>query len=296
MREFGIDISRWQGDFDLEKAVAEGVKFVILKGGGGDDGLYVDGRFERNYRNAKALGLPVGCYWFSRALTEEEARREADFFYDRVLKGRQFELPVYMDVENSRQLAVGKRKLTDIVKAWCRRLEERGMMAGIYSSLWYFSAYLHDDELAELPHWVASWSKTCRFEPESCFGMWQFGGETNLIRSNKVAGVVCDQDYMLIDYPRIIREAGKNGFGRAEEPHHGGEEVCRVDVPILRQGSTGGYVRTMQILLNAYDDAGLETDGIFGPATDRAVRAYQRSRGLEADGICGERTWAQLLK
>ena len=169
-------------------------------------------------------------------------------------------------------------------------------MAGIYSSLWYFSAYLHDDELTELPHWVASWSKTCLFEPESCFGMWQFGGETNLIRSNKVAGVVCDQDYMLIDYPRLIREAGKNGFGRAEEPHHGGEEVCRVDVPILRQGSTGGYVRTMQILLNAYDDAGLETDGIFGPATDRAVRAYQRSRGLEADGICGERTWAQLLK
>lgn len=297
MREFGVDISRWQGDFDLEKAVAEGVKFVILKGGGGDDGLYVDGRFERNYRKARELGLPVGCYWFSRALTVEAAEREADYFYDKVLKGRQFELPVYMDVENRTQLAVGRRQLTDIVKAWCRRLEKRNMVPGIYSSRSYFSAYLYDDELTEYPHWVAAWAKSCRFEPESCFGMWQFGGETNLIRSNKVAGVVCDQDYMLIDYPACIKRAGKNGFPPAESV--GGkptEEVCQVSVPILRQGSRSGYVRTMQVLLNAYDDAGLETDGIFGPATDRAVRAYQRSRGLEADGICGERTWAQLLK
>ena len=81
MKTFGIDISRWQGDFNLKKAVSEGVKFVILKGGGGDDGLYVDGRFADNYRKAKALGLPVGCYWFSRALTEEEARKEATYLW-----------------------------------------------------------------------------------------------------------------------------------------------------------------------------------------------------------------------
>ena len=42
--------------------------------------------------------------------------------------------------------------------------------------------------------------------------MWQFGGETNKIRTNKVAGVVCDQNYMLIDYPTKIKSAGLNGF------------------------------------------------------------------------------------
>jgi len=295
MKTFGIDISRWQGDFDMEKAVAEGVKFVILKGGGGDDGLYVDGRFDRNYRLARTLGLPVGCYWFSRALTVEAAEQEASYFYDNVLKGRQFELPVYMDVENRKQLAVGKRQLTDIVKAWCQALEKRGMMPGIYSSLWNFSTYLYDQELTEYPHWVASWSKTCSFQPESCFGMWQFGGETNLIRSNKVAGVVCDQDYMLIDYPAIIRWEGKNGYARSDGASPA-KEVCQVQVPYLRQGSRSGYVKTVQLLLNAYDDAGLAVDGVFGPATDKAVRAYQRSRGLAVDGVVGPQTWAQLVK
>jgi LysM repeat protein len=42
--------------------------------------------------------------------------------------------------------------------------------------------------------------------------MWQFGGETNFVRSNKIAGVVCDQNFMLIDYPTLIKNAGKNGY------------------------------------------------------------------------------------
>ena len=295
MKLFGIDISRWQGDFDMERAVSEGVKFVILKGGGGDDGLYVDSRFAENYRAAKALGLPVGCYWFSGATSEEETEKEADYFYENVLKGRRFELPVYMDVEDRRTLAVGKRRLTDMVKAWCRALEKRGMLPGIYSSLSYFSTYLYDGELTDYPHWVASWSRSCSFRPESCFGVWQFGGETNLIRSNKVAGVVCDQDYLLIDYPSIIKKEGKNGFSSAGGHTEPAKEVCQVSVPYLRQGSRSGYVKTAQILLNAYNDAGLTVDGVFGPATPAAVLAYQRSRGLAADGVIGPVTWAQLV-
>lgn len=42
--------------------------------------------------------------------------------------------------------------------------------------------------------------------------MWQFGGDVNLLRSNRVAGVVCDQNFMYEDFPTIIRERGLNGF------------------------------------------------------------------------------------
>ncbi|MBE6989155.1 MAG: hypothetical protein E7426_00190 [Ruminococcaceae bacterium] len=293
MRKFGIDVSTWQGDFNFEKAVAEGVQFAVLKGGGGDDGLYVDRRFADNYRKAAALDLPVGCYWFSRALTAEEARREADYFYDRCLQGRQFALPVYMDVEHKAMLALGKRKLTDVVKAWCAALEEKDMLPGIYSSKYYFDAYLYDGELMQYPHWVASWSKSCRFTPESCFGMWQFGGETNLLRSNKVAGVVCDQDYLLIDYPARIRREGKNGFATESAAQ---KEVCTVTLPVLRKGMQSGYVKTAQILLNAYFNAGLAVDGGFGSKTYAAVVAYQKNRGLTVDGVVGTQTWGQLLK
>ena len=69
-----------------------------------------------------------------------------------------------------------------------------------------------------------------------------------------------------------------------------------VTLPKLRKGSNSGYVKTVQILLNKYNKAGLVEDGGFGSKTDAAVRAYQKSRGLGADGIVGIKTWGQLLK
>lgn len=73
-------------------------------------------------------------------------------------------------------------------------------------------------------------------------------------------------------------------------------EVCEVTLPILRIGDESGYVRTMQILLNKYNNARISEDGIFGPATYSAVVKYQRSRRLDVDGVCGKQTWGQLLK
>lgn len=215
MKKFGIDISYWQGSFDLKAAKAEGVEFVIVKGGGGDDGLYVDSRFRRNYEAAKRLGLPVGVYWFSRATTVREAETEADYFYTNVLQGCQFELPVYMDVEHEAQLKLSKDALTAVVEAWCARLEAKGFWVGIYASWWTFSAHVNDSQLQRYAHWVAQWSEECSYKGNAgVFGMWQFGGERNAIRSTKICGQVVDQNYMYIDYPAKIKKAKKNGFGK----------------------------------------------------------------------------------
>lgn len=214
MKQLGVDISRWQGDFNMAKAKAEGVTFVIVKGGGGDSGLYVDRKFTANYDNAKRLGLPVGCYWYSKALTVAQARQEAEFFYEKCLKGRQFELPVYMDVEQKDMLALGKRALTDVIKAFLNALTAKGYFAGIYSSKSMFGDYMYDSELVGYHHWVAQWGTACTYSGQ--YGMWQFGGEVNKLRSNKVAGILCDQDYMLVDYPTAIKAVGANGFAKTE--------------------------------------------------------------------------------
>lgn len=72
--------------------------------------------------------------------------------------------------------------------------------------------------------------------------------------------------------------------------------VCSVSLPVLRQGDSGGHVKTLQILLNKYNGAGLTEDGEFGPATRNAVMAYQKDRKLDVDGVAGAQTWAQLLR
>lgn len=56
----------------------------------------------------------------------------------------------------------------------------------------------------------------------------------------------------------------------------------------LRRGSTGEDVRLLQKRL------GISADGKFGPGTDAAVRRYQASHGLKADGIVGAKTWTAL--
>ena len=68
------------------------------------------------------------------------------------------------------------------------------------------------------------------------------------------------------------------------------------EMDMIKSGSKGAQVRTLQRLLNAILKAGLDVDGDFGPATKTALVAYQSARGLEVDGICGPASWKRLLK
>jgi peptidoglycan hydrolase-like protein with peptidoglycan-binding domain len=64
--------------------------------------------------------------------------------------------------------------------------------------------------------------------------------------------------------------------------------------PLVRRGDTEHPVRTLQHLLRAHGK-NVAVDGLFGPATDAAVRTFQASRGLAVDGIVGPHTWSALI-
>lgn len=77
------------------------------------------------------------------------------------------------------------------------------------------------------------------------------------------------------------------------------EEVSRVFPNILREGSTGDYVKTVQYYLDiiGYFNPSIpfvKMDGIYGPTTTEAVKAFQKSYGLSVDGIVGPTTWNKL--
>lgn len=215
MKYFGIDISKWQGNFNFKDALNDGVSFAIIKGGGADDGLYKDSMFEENYSNSKKLNIPVGVYWYSKATNEKDAIAEADYLLDNILANKQFELPIFIDVEHPDMLNLGKIILTAVVDTWCSYLEKKGFWVGVYSSLYYFSKYMNDSDLKRYTHWVAQWAEKCTYNNPDILGFWQFGGNTNMLRSNKVANTVCDQDYMYFDFPSMIKNKKLNGFGKS---------------------------------------------------------------------------------
>ena len=107
----GIDLSCHNGSIDWTKVKAD---FVILRAGYGKETNQVDSRFEEYYSNAKAHGIPVGAYWYSYAMSIEEAIQEADVFIS-TIKGKQFEYPVFYDVEESKQFEIGKGRLSAII-------------------------------------------------------------------------------------------------------------------------------------------------------------------------------------
>lgn len=209
MATFGIDVSRWQGNFNFAQAKKEGVEFVILKAGGADDGLYTDYMFLTNYNNARAAGLKVGCYYFFNAYNTTQATQQVSHFLS-IIKGKRFEYPVFADVEAG-MADQAKATLDPIMRTILTGIENGGYWAGWYAGLATYYWHVDGAALAKrwtwwLPYWGSSKPKLDNIQ------IWQFGGKTNYIRTNIVAGVVCDQDYAYQDYLATIKARGINGY------------------------------------------------------------------------------------
>lgn len=287
-QQFGIDISEFQAGIDFDEIVSEGVEFVILRGA---YHLTKDTEFENFYAQAKERNLPVGAYLYTIATTPQEAREEANFLINNVLAGKQFELPIYIDIEDEIYYSRSPSDNSAVVKAFCDTLEANNFFTGVYASTYFFATYLDDSMLKAFTHWVAQWSRELTFPDMSVVGIWQFGGSTNVIRSNIIAGMVVDQNYMYKDFPTIIKSYGLNGFTRADVPVGG----TPTSVGVLKKGdrNAGVYLLKQNILL--LRNAGVITQGvddnnIFGEGTETAVKQIQRAARITEDGIVGAQT------
>ncbi|MBO4541556.1 MAG: LysM peptidoglycan-binding domain-containing protein [Bacteroidales bacterium] len=195
MNKQGIDISRWQKGLNLSQAKAEGFEFVIIKAGGADAGLYKDSQFENFYNQALNCQMTVlGAYFYGNAFSVADARKEASYFVS-LLQGKNINY-VFYDVEG-KMLNQGYQHLTDNIKAFMEVVEAYGYKGGVYSSQYPFNAKFNDAELKQYIHWVACYSKNKPgLKSGNNVDIWQYGGEVNYIRSNKVAGMTVDQNFL----------------------------------------------------------------------------------------------------
>ena len=164
----GIDVSVWQGTIDFNAVRNSGVDFVIIRAGYGTSSK--DKYFEENYRNAKAAGLHIGAYWYSYADSFSEAAQEAEMFLS-VLAGKQFDYPVFLDMEEKKQIEAGTDFCSGLIKTFCDRLEAAGYFAGFYTSASFARSVVTDAVPKRYCYWCAQWADACSYEG-SC-GIWQ---------------------------------------------------------------------------------------------------------------------------
>lgn len=209
MKKLGIDISKHQGDINLAD-LKDKVEFVIIRAGYSNS---IDPKFERNYNLCKELGIPVGTYWYSYALNEDAAKKEANTFLN-VLKGKQFEYPVYLDMEDAdgwkKRHGYNFDNSKAISEAFCSIVEGAGYYTGIYASKSWFDTYLKG--LDRYNKWIAHWSNVS-YEDKSGVGMHQY---TSKLKLNGYSGNL-DGDYAHTDFPTIIKSGGLNGYGKGTE-------------------------------------------------------------------------------
>lgn len=189
-----IDISCWQKGIDFKKVKAAGIEAVIIRAGYGREASQKDTQFEAHYKGAKAAGLKIGAYWYSYAESVADAKKEAQTCLACVL-GKNFDLPIYFDMEESWQTGLGKKTLTAMNASFNDTIKASGYRAGTYSNLNWFSNYLDYNSIkSKYSVWLAQWSSSHTL---SC-DIWQYS------ESGNVNGITGNVDMNIIENIAVI--------------------------------------------------------------------------------------------
>lgn len=273
-----IDVSYAQGVIDWEKVKPHIDGAIIRCGYGMDIAKQDDSQFKRNADECTRLGIPFGVYIYSYADTVEKAKSEATHVL-RLIKGYKLSYPVYLDLEeyNTRNGAIERANVFGDI------IENAGYMCGVYANLNWWNNYLKG--LDRFTKWVAQWGEKCTYTGGN-LDMWQYSEKG---RISGINGNV-DLDYCYRDFPAEI-----NPQPEEDTANKGGS--FSVALRTLRFGDKGDDVKALQILLlgNGFPCGKWGADGVFGIATENAVKEYQRKNGMEADGVAGPITGGKLL-
>lgn len=214
----GIDVSEHQGNIDWAKVKSGGaVEFAILRAGYGKYVKQKDKKFEHNYAGCVENNIPCGAYWFSYATNPSEAKQEASCFIE-ILKGKKFQMPVYIDIEDSQSYdkstglkkytvkytSMPQKQLCEIAQVFCNELEKAGYFCGIYS---YRSLMNMFDDYTKNRYaaWIAELGKdNYKYQ----HGMWQHSWTGKI---DGISGDV-DMDECYVDYPSIMKQRYLNGY------------------------------------------------------------------------------------
>ncbi|MBR5774583.1 MAG: discoidin domain-containing protein, partial [Clostridia bacterium] len=294
----GIDISYFQvggnslayNMIDFAKLKAAGCEYVILRAGDTNLSGYIDPSFIQLYKNAKAAGMPVGVYYFSRATTYAGSQAEAEWLINIMKQNNmQFEYPIYIDIETEAQGALSSSAADQLCLGWCETMEKAGYYPGIYSGTYVMYNKITSAVTNYYDLWIASygtvdpagphWDYNTKDMASKGYTMWQYscfnlnssnnyvytqGIYTSTAQTTPVTNL--DLDVCYKDYPTIMKTYGYNGFASSVET---GPENIVAGKEYTTTGTEGeNYYAN---LTDGVAGAGGTTDGWCGWNSDGTV-------------------------
>lgn len=197
-----LDVSKWQGSINWDKVKAsgkiDGVMLRVLGSKGGKP--YLDPYFARNYAECARLGIPVGGYYYTCAVTPRQTEEELAALRA-ALADKNFQLPLAIDVEDPRLRSLAPAKLSDLVAEAAAQLEAWGLYAMVYTYTNFADTALAAQPLAPYDLWLADYRGK---RPARRHGMWQYTS------SGKIPGVSgpVDLSHAYKGYAAIIQRKG----------------------------------------------------------------------------------------
>ena len=183
----GIDVSYHNGTIDWAKVKADGIDFAIIRCGYGSNFTSQDDtQFINNVRGALANDVPIGIYLYSycKNLTgsDSSATSEAEHVLRLLNKAglspSDLDLPVFLDLEESSQAALGTAMLGKIATTFCDKVSAAGYEVGIYANGNWWNNYLTNSAFSNSSwhKWVASYPGSGKQTTSKISGteMWQF--------------------------------------------------------------------------------------------------------------------------
>lgn len=278
-----IDVSSYQGLVDWVKVKAAGIQGAILKIIRKD--MSPDKQFENNWAGCEKAGMPIaGVYNYSYANTVDKARSDAQKVVD-TLAGRRAK--VWMDVEDACLKGLGQ-KLIDIILAYQAVIRAAGLDFGVYTGLSFYNSYIKPyANQIDCNFWIARYPSTSRKDVDDVPPVdkqplvshiiegWQWAS------TGRVPGISGNVDF-------------NQWYGDILEPIPIGssypipERLLKRTSPNMR-GDDVKWAQNHLVRLGFLPDDS-EIDGIYGPKTEKAVRAAQKHYGIAVDGIVGANT------
>ena len=188
----GVDVSAFQGDIDWQQVKDSGIRFAMLRLGyrGYESGKLVEDEYiQQNLKATKEVGMPIGAYFFSQALTIKEVDEEIDFML-KVLGNYELHMPIVLDWEiptdTARTAQMDARTLTALQEYFCKTMVEKGYTPMVYFNWHQSNTLLYLNELEAYPFWLALYSNRMTYPYH--VEMWQYTA------SGRVPGIRGDVD------------------------------------------------------------------------------------------------------